>query len=66
MNKVKIKICGIKEIATIDCCIDKNVEYFGLIFFEKSVRNISIEILRLKLINWRETNPVINNHGNNV
>mgnify|MGYP001169018538 CR=1 FL=1 len=51
MKKVKIKICGVREIATIDCCIDNNVEYFGLVFFEKSVRNINLE-LALKLINY--------------
>ncbi len=51
MNKVKIKICGIKEISTIDCCIKNNVEYFGLVFFEQSVRNINLEHA-LKLINY--------------
>ena len=51
MNKFKIKICGIKETAIIDCCIENNVEYFGLVFFEKSVRNINLEDA-LKLINY--------------
>jgi phosphoribosylanthranilate isomerase len=51
LKKVKIKICGVREIATIDCCIDNNVEYFGLVFFEKSLRNINLE-LALKLINY--------------
>ena len=57
MNKIKIKICGIKEIATIDCCIENNVEYFGLVFFEKSVRNINLE-LALKLINYVNFNEI--------
>ena len=40
LSKSKIKICGIKEIDTLDCCIKNKVEYFGLIFFKKSPRNI--------------------------
>ena len=40
LNKPKIKICGIKEIDTLDLCIKNNVHYFGLIFYEKSPRNI--------------------------
>ena len=40
LNKSKIKICGIREIDTLDCCIKNQVEYFGLIFYEKSPRNI--------------------------
>ena len=30
MNKIKIKICGIKETAAIDCCIENNVEHWVL------------------------------------
>ena len=43
LNKSKIKICGIREIDTVDCCIKNNIEYFGLIFYKKSPRNIPIE-----------------------
>ena len=58
MNKVKIKICGVKEIATIDCCIENNVEYFGLVFFEQSVRNINLQHA-LKLINYTNFKKII-------
>ena len=58
MKKVKIKICGVREIATIDCCIDNNVEYFGLVFFEQSVRNINLEHA-LKLINYANLKKII-------
>jgi len=40
LNKSKIKICGIREIDTLGCCIKNKVEYFGLIFYAKSPRNI--------------------------
>ena len=41
MNKSKIKICGIKDIRTLNCCIKNKVDFFGLIFYKKSPRNIS-------------------------
>lgn len=40
MIKSKIKICGIKDIKTLQCCIENNVKFFGLIFYRKSSRNI--------------------------
>ena len=42
MSKSKIKICGIKDIKTLDCCIENKVDFFGLIFYKKSPRNINI------------------------
>ena len=35
------KICGLKEKNSILCCEANNVDFFGLIFYEKSPRNIS-------------------------
>ena len=43
MLKSKIKICGIKDISTLDCCIQNKVDFFGLIFYSKSPRNINIQ-----------------------
>ena len=37
------KICGIKNEETLICCEDNNVDFFGMIFYPKSPRNISIE-----------------------
>ena len=37
------KICGIKKKSTLLCCENNNVDFFGMIFYEKSPRNISIE-----------------------
>ena len=36
------KICGIKKKESILCCEANNVNFFGLIFYEKSPRNINI------------------------
>ena len=38
-----VKICGIKEEDTLLCCEQNNVEFFGMIFYAKSPRDISIE-----------------------
>ena len=37
------KICGIQSEDTLLCCEDNNVDFFGMIFYPKSPRNISIE-----------------------
>ena len=42
MNKKKIKICGVKDLGTLKCCIENKVNFFGLIFYKKSPRNIKI------------------------
>ena len=41
--KVKIKICGVLDHHIISTISDLNVDYVGLVFFEKSPRNVSIE-----------------------
>ena len=38
-----IKICGIQNESTLLCCEKNNVNFFGMIFYQKSPRNISIE-----------------------
>ena len=37
------KICGLKEKDSILCCEANNVSFFGLIFYEKSPRNIALK-----------------------
>ena len=45
------KICGLKEKDSILCCEANNVDFFGLIFYKKSPRNISYKDAR-ELINF--------------
>jgi len=40
---VLFKICGLKEINSIECCERKNVDFFGMIFYEKSPRYITLK-----------------------
>ena len=37
------KICGIQNEDTLLCCEDNSVDFFGMVFYPKSPRNISIE-----------------------
>ena len=46
-NNIKIKICGQNNPAIINHCLDLNISYQGLIFYEKSPRFIDIETLVL-------------------
>ena len=38
-----IKICGIQNENTLICCEDNGIDFFGMIFYPKSPRNISIK-----------------------
>ncbi len=46
-NNIKIKICGQNNPAIINHCLDLNISYQGLIFYEKSPRYIDMETLAL-------------------
>ena len=41
--KIKIKICGVSDNYSMSVISNMNVDLVGLVFFEKSPRNISIE-----------------------
>ena len=41
------KICGIKNEDTLVCCENNKVNFFGMIFYPKSPRNISFENARM-------------------
>ena len=54
------KICGLKEKDSILCCEANNVNFFGLIFYEKSPRNIAFKDAK-ELVNFSKNlriNPV--------
>ena len=61
MNNSKIKICGIKDIDILNCCIQYKIDFFGLIFYEKSPRNIEIDDA-IKLVDYSK-NKKINSVG---
>ena len=41
--KIKIKICGVSDNDSMSIVSKMNVDFVGLVFFEKSPRNVSIE-----------------------
>ncbi len=47
VNNIKIKICGQNNLAIINHCLDLNISYQGLIFYEKSPRCIDMDTLSL-------------------
>jgi len=55
---VLFKICGLKEINTVDCCERNNVNFFGMIFYKKSPRNVDIDNA-LNLINFSKDKKII-------
>ena len=42
-DQVRVKICGLKTADHIQAAADAGAAYVGLVFFEKSPRNISLE-----------------------
>ncbi len=47
LNNIKIKICGQNNPAIINHCLDLNINYQGLIFYEKSPRFIDTDTLAI-------------------
>ena len=43
-NNIKIKICGIKNIKILNYLIKNSIDFYGLIFYEKSPRFVDINI----------------------
>ncbi len=45
-SKIRVKICGITDIADMDACLRYGVHYAGLMFFEKSPRFLDLNLAR--------------------
>ena len=56
-----IKICGIKNKETLLCCEKNNVNFFGMIFYKKSPRNIDLQ--NAKKLQIKSKNLKINGVG---
>lgn len=46
INPVSVKICGLATVDDVRACADAEANYMGLVFFEKSPRNITIPAAR--------------------
>ena len=58
MSNIKIKICGVKTTTILNYCNQLSVDYFGLVFYKKSPRNINIKEAK-NLINIKKKNNTI-------
>jgi phosphoribosylanthranilate isomerase len=45
-NPISVKICGLATVDDVRACADAGANYMGLVFFEKSPRNITISAAR--------------------
>jgi len=45
-NSISVKICGLATVDDVCACADAGANYMGLVFFEKSPRNITIPAAR--------------------
>jgi len=54
------KICGLKNKESLLCCEENNVDFFGMIFYEKSPRNITLNEAKTLINTSKELriNPV--------
>ena len=41
------KICGLKKKESLICCEENNVDFFGMIFYDQSPRNITDQLVAL-------------------
>ena len=61
------KICGLKEKTSLLCCATNKVDFFGMIFYEKSPRNINLDEAKKIYNNILKSHPkfveVYNNLG---
>ena len=56
---MKIKICGITKIETLNFLIEKKVNYAGFIFHENSPRHVTSKFLcKVKKLDFQQTTPV--------
>mgnify|MGYP001258342697 CR=1 FL=1 len=57
-NTFEIKICGINDEISMATAVEFKVDYIGLVFYEKSPRNVSIDYSK-KLLNYRSKHSQI-------
>ena len=57
--KIKIKICGISDYHSISAISNLYIDYIGLVFFEKSPRNVSIKKAKLIIKHLNNSTKIV-------
>lgn len=42
-SQTRVKICGLRDVGTLDAAVKAGASYVGLVFFEKSPRNVTLD-----------------------
>ena len=59
MSNIKIKICGISDIKTLNKVCELNIDYAGFIFFNDSIRNVDFKFIEsIENTQFTNTRPV--------
>ena len=58
-NAFEIKICGINDKTCMATALDCKVDYIGLVFYEKSPRNITIEFSKQLLLSRNKYSKIV-------
>ena len=52
---MRIKVCGLHPIRDVQLCIDLGINFLGFVFYDKSPRNLNLELVQ-KLKNYDKQN----------
>ena len=43
---MRIKVCGLHPIRDVQLCIDLGINFLGFVFYDKSPRNLNLELVK--------------------
>lgn len=58
-NNFEIKICGINDKLSMDAAIESKADYIGLVFYDKSPRNLSLSDAKKLLKNRNQHSKIV-------
>lgn len=58
-NNFEIKICGINDKLSMDAAIESKADYIGLVFYDKSPRNLSLDDAKHLLKNRNQHSKIV-------
>jgi phosphoribosylanthranilate isomerase len=58
-NNFEIKICGINDKSSMDAAIESKADYIGLVFYDKSPRNLSLDDAQQLLKNRNQHSKIV-------